>query len=89
MDGESKSILNCSEICDSLDDTLLFNLRLFYTSPYGYGMRNEVSHGLLSDDELNSGLGLMVWWFTLKLCCMFAQPYLNYYSKKMISKRDD
>ncbi len=81
-----ESILNCPEICESIDETLLFNLRLFYTSPCGYGMRNEVSHGLLSDNELNSRVGLMVWWFTLKLCCLFAPHYHEYYLKKLIRK---
>lgn len=83
-----ESILNCQEMCESLDETLLFNLRLFYTSPYGYGMRNEVSHGLLSDKELNSGLGLMVWWFTLKPCCVYALPYHEYYLNKANKKID-
>ena len=82
-----ESVLNCQEICELLDETLLFNLRLFYTSPYGYGMRNEVGHGLLSDNELNSGLGLMVWWFTLKLCCMYAFPYREYYFTKVNKKK--
>lgn len=83
-----ESILNCPEICESIDETLLFNLRLFYTSPCGYGMRNEISHGLLSDNELNLSVGLMVWWFTLKLCCLFAPPYHEYYLKKANKKID-
>ena len=66
------TILKCEELSECLEDDLLFNLKLLYTSSYGYGMRNEISHSLLSDDELNSSLGFFVWWFTLRLCCMFS-----------------
>lgn len=85
-----ESILSCEEICDCLDETLLFNLRLFYTSPYGYGMRNELCHGFLSDEELNSSLGFIVWYFTLRLCCIFSPQYLRlgYFSKHIDSNID-
>lgn len=85
-----ESILSCEEICDCLDETLLFNLRLFYTSPYGYGMRNELCHGFLSDEELNSSLGFIVWYFTLRLCCIFSPQCLRlgYFSKHIDSNSD-
>ena len=47
-----ESVLAQPEVVECLDDTFLFNLRLFYVSEYGFGMRNLVSHGLLSDAEL-------------------------------------
>ena len=85
-----ESILSCEEICNCLDETLLFNLRLFYTSPYGYGMRNELCHGFLSDEELNSSLGFIVWYFTLRLCCIFSPQCLRlgYFSMHMDSNID-
>lgn len=66
------SILKLPEVIDCLDETFLFNLRLFYTSDYGFGMRNSISHSLYSDIELQSPSSLIVWWFTLKICCMFS-----------------
>ena len=68
-----ESILKLSEVIDCFDETFLFNLRLFYTSPSAFGMRNNVCHGLYSDDELQSSESLAVWWFTLKICCMFSK----------------
>lgn len=67
-----ESILNRSEMIDCLDPVFLFNLKVFYTSTYGFGMRNIISHGLMSDDELSSCQGLIVWWFTLRICCDYS-----------------
>ena len=67
-----KSILNLPEVKECLDETFLFNLRLFLESEYGFGMRNEICHGLLSDNEIQSINGLAVWWFVLRMCCMFS-----------------
>ena len=67
-----KGILNMPDVIECLDETFLFNLRLFYVSDYGYGMRDTISHGLYSDNELQSPQGLAVWWFTLRICCMFS-----------------
>lgn len=68
-----ESILKLPEVIECFEETFLFNLRLFYTSPYAFGMRNNVCHGLYSDDELQSSESLAVWWFTLKICCMFSK----------------
>lgn len=68
-----ESILKSPEIVDCLDETFLFNLRLFYTSDFGFGMRNNICHSLCSDNELQSPSSLIVWWFTLKFCCMFSK----------------
>ena len=67
-----ESILKLSEVKDILEEDFLFNLKVFYTSTVGFGMRNRVAHGLYSDDELQSIDGLAVWWFTLKLCCEYS-----------------
>lgn len=77
-----ESILKLPEVMECLDDTLLFNIRLFYTSVYGFGMRNEVCHGLRSDSELQSDNCLAVWWFTLRICCMFSKELHERLSKQ-------
>ena len=77
-----ESILKLPEVIECLDDTLLFNIRLFYTSVYGFGMRNEVCHGLRSDSELQSDNCLAVWWFTLRICCMFSKELHERLSKQ-------
>lgn len=59
-------------LSEKMEEDLLFNLRLFYTSRFGFGMRNEVSHGLKSDAELQDASSLATWWFTLYLCCSYS-----------------
>ncbi len=67
-----ESILKLPEVVDCLDETFLFNLKLFYTSDFGFGMRNNICHSLYSDNELQSPSSLIVWWFTLRICCLFS-----------------
>lgn len=83
-----ESILNLPEINQSIDPVFLFNLRVFYTSKYGLGMRNIVSHGLVSDAELSSYQGLIVWWFTLYICCIFSPELIRRVSQKIEEKNN-
>ncbi len=81
-----ESILNLPEITECLDPVLLFNLKVFYTSDYGFGMRNMVGHGLMSDAELSSRQGLIVWWFTLHICCIYSPELIKRVSQKIEEK---
>ena len=77
------SILNLEELQESIDPELLFNMRVFYTSPYGIGMRDIIGHGLRSDKGLQSADCLAVWWFTLHLVCLFSpELYKKNYEQK-------
>ena len=78
-----ESILKLPEIIECLDETLLFNIRLFYTIVYQFGMRNEVCHRLRFDSELQFDNYLAVWWFTLHILSMFS-PLLH----KRLSKQN-
>lgn len=66
------SILQQPEIKESVEEKILFNVRVFYTGKNGFNMRNNVCHGLYSDTELQSIPSLAAWWFTLYLCCLFC-----------------
>ena len=66
-------ILELPEVRECFDETFLFNLKLFFTSVYGFGMRNDVCHGLYSDSELQSTNCLAVWWFVLRVCCSYSR----------------
>ena len=66
------SILNLEELKDCLDPELIFNMRVFFTSDYGIGMRDIIGHGLRSDKALQSPDCLATWWFTLRLVCQFS-----------------
>lgn len=66
-------ILDLPEVNECFDEIFLFNLKLFFTSVYGFGMRNDVCHGLHSDLELQSARCLAVWWFVLRICCSYSK----------------
>lgn len=65
-------ILNLPEVKDVLEEDFIFNLKTFYTSKVGFGMRNRVAHGIYDDDELQGIGGVAVWWYTFKLCCQYS-----------------
>lgn len=77
-----ESILKLPEVVDCLEEDLLFNLRVFYTSEYGIGLRNNNAHGLLGDGQLQSDISIATWWFTLRLCCMFSHSFLKHRLEK-------
>ena len=79
------SILKLEELQESINPEILFNMRVFYTSPYGIGMRDIISHGLRSDKGLQSADCLAVWWFTLHLVCLFSpELYKRNYEQNKI-----
>lgn len=84
-----ESILRSDEAIECLDETFLFNLSLFFTSVYGFGMRNEVCHGLYSDKELQSAPSLAVWWFVLRICCMYSRKLYERLNEPEKSKMVD
>lgn len=67
-----ESVLSLPEIVESFDEDFIFSLRVHYTSKYGFGMRNNIGHGLDDDYALNSYNGLAVWWYTFRLCCTYS-----------------
>ena len=69
------SVLNLPELKECLDENFIFHLNAFFNSEYGFNMRNDVCHGLLTDAELQSSRSIAVWWFVLYLCCLFSPEF--------------
>ena len=67
-----ESILDLPEIKNAFEEDFIFNLRVHYTSKFGFAMRSNVGHGLEDDILLNSYNGLAVWWYTFRLCCQYS-----------------
>ena len=66
------AILDLPKLNETLDNDLIFNLKSIFTSKYGINIRNEVAHGIIDDKEFKSVYALYVWWFILKLCCIYS-----------------
>lgn len=67
-----EGVLDLPEVKEAFEEDFIFNLRVHYTSKYGFAMRNNVGHGLEDDGLLNSYNGLAVWWYTFRLCCQYS-----------------
>lgn len=50
-----------------LGPTLLFELQALLCDPFREGLRNEVAHGLLADDQIVSQSSIYVWWVFFRL----------------------
>lgn len=46
---------------------LHFELKALFTDPFGTNLRNEVAHGLLSQDGASSVFAVYAWWFVFRL----------------------
>lgn len=73
-------ILDLPKLNETLDDDLIFNLKSIFTSKFGINIRNEVAHGIIDDEEFKSVYSLYVWWFILKLCCIYS-PWIMFREK--------
>jgi len=79
-------ILDMPELAEYLDEDFLFNLKVFYTSEFGFGMRDRVAHGLLSDNEMCSLESMAVWCFTLRLCCLYSKKFFEWWCREAKDK---
>lgn len=46
---------------------IAFEIRALFCGPIGPNIRNNVAHGLLSDQAASAGTSLYAWWFALRL----------------------
>ena len=68
-----EKISQIPEFKECFEDDFIFNLECFYTSEYCFGMRDQISHGLLSDKELQNYDCAAVWGYTFYLCCLYSR----------------
>jgi len=48
-------------------EDLAFELKALFCDPLGPNLRNELAHGLLSDDACNSPFSIYAWWLCLRI----------------------
>lgn len=66
------AVLELEGVRECLDEDFLLALRTIFCSKFGFNMRNDIAHGLLSDKQFQSYKALYTWWFILKMCYMFC-----------------
>ena len=66
------AVLELEGIKDCLDEDLLLALKTIFCSKFGFNIRNNIAHGIFSDNFFQSLKGLYVWRFALKFCYLFT-----------------
>lgn len=61
------ALMDREKVSDVFDSNLVFELRALFCDSFGPNLRNEVAHGLISDDECQSSYLIYAWWFGLGL----------------------
>lgn len=92
---DSKGIQDADSLNKSLEepklieilgkDTVL-DLKVILIDRFGYNLRNEMAHGLMSWNGLNAPVGAYLWWFVLRLCMI---PHLNLRIHEQNKKEDE
>lgn len=66
------AVLELDGVKEHLDEDFLLALKTIFCSKFGFNMRNDIAHGLLSDKQFQSYQALYTWWFVFKMCYMFC-----------------
>ncbi|MEG1669368.1 DUF4209 domain-containing protein [Chryseobacterium sp.] len=78
-------LLKQPKLNECIDEKLLFNLKMIFSSVYGFNVRNRVAHGIMDDEDFASTDCFFTWWFVLRLCIEFTCVTHQY--KKTISEK--
>jgi len=60
-------MLSMREAESLLGESLCFVMRVLFTERYGYNLRNELSHGMLSPGSFYSDAAVYSWWLILRI----------------------
>ncbi len=58
------------ELSQKFSSDFVFELKVIFCDHAGPNMRNEIAHGLKTDDTFNGVVDFYVWWFSVRLMCM-------------------
>ncbi len=75
------SLLKLPKINECVDAKILFNIRMIFTSVYGFNIRNKIAHGIMDDEDFKLTDCFFTWWFVLRICLEFSKLKLEYSSK--------
>jgi hypothetical protein len=61
------TLMDIPEVTQIFGDDLAFELKALFCDPFGPNLRNELAHGLLSEDECQSTYAIYAWWLGVKV----------------------
>lgn len=59
-------------------EAMVFNLRGILIERFGYNLRNNMSHGLMSHEGFYSPGSVYLWWLTLRLLCIVHEDFARF-----------
>jgi hypothetical protein len=61
------TLMGIPEATQIFGDDLAFELKALFCDAFGPNLRNELAHGLLTDEECQSTYAIYAWWFGVKI----------------------
>lgn len=61
------TLMEIPEVTQIFGEDLAFELKALFCDPFGPNLRNELAHGLLTDEECQSTHAIYAWWFGIKI----------------------
>ena len=58
------------ELSQMFSSDLVFELKVVFCDHAGPNIRNEIAHGLKTDESFNGAVDFYVWWFAIRLMCL-------------------
>jgi hypothetical protein len=61
------TLVDLPEVSRIFGEDIAFEIKVLFCDPFGPNLRNELAHGLLSEDQCESVYSIYAWWLGLKL----------------------
>lgn len=61
------TLMEVPQVTQIFGEDLTFELKALFCDAFGPNLRNELAHGLLSEEECQSTYAIYAWWFGLKI----------------------
>ncbi len=61
------SLIDIPEVAQIFGEDLAFEFKAIFCNPFGPNLRNELAHGLLTEDDCQSSFAIYAWWLGIRI----------------------
>lgn len=79
-------LLNHANAVELFGPGMVFDLRGLLTEDFGWNLRHDQAHGLITESDFYCPASPLVWWLTLRLCCIGHQSARRQVAKEAEAK---
>ena len=83
------ALMEFPETQNVLGENLSYEIKAMFCDQIGPNLRNNIAHGLLSDEQCNTIDSIYAWWLGLKLVLKSLWESLSHNSEEQEEKQDD